>query len=131
MDDFANDALGWFIDDITVEGSGFKGQQTPVTPLDPPVTVGNVTWFGTFDTSFTLAEGLNQVVAAAEQPYPPKPHGPNLFGVDFVNGYLDLTGPAVALGGIDGIVAVPSQTLTGTIDDINFDSLVKSLCRSN
>ena len=123
VDDFANDALGWFIDDITVEGSGFKGQQTAVTPLEPPLTVNNVTWYGTFDTTFTLAEGLNRVVAAAEQPYPPKPHGPNLSGVDSVNGYLDLTGPAVTLGGIDDIVAVPSQTLQGTIDDINFTSM--------
>ena len=123
VDDFANDALGWFIDDITVEGSGFKGQQTAVTPLEPPLTVGNVTWYGMFDTTFTLAEGLNRVVVAAEQPYPPKPHGPNLVGLDFVNGYLDLTGPAVTLGGIDEIVAVPSQTLEGTIDDINFTSM--------
>ena len=124
VDDFANDAVGWFIDDIVIEGSGFKGQQTAVAPLDPPVTENSVTWYGTFDTIFELAEGSNQVVARAQQPYPPKPHGPNLTGVDFVLGFLDLTGHAMALGGIPDIVATPSQTLTGTIEDINFTSMV-------
>ena len=121
---FENGDLGWFIDDIAIEGSGFKGQQTAVTPLDPPVIAGNVTWYGTFNTTFQLAEWLTQVVAASQQPYPPKPHGPNLVGVYFVNGYLDLTGPDLSLGGIGDIVAVPSQMLAGTVVDINFTSMV-------
>ena len=124
VDDFANGDFGWFVDDITIEGSGFKGHDTPVTPLDPPIVEGGTTWYGKFGTTFTLAEGSNKVVAAAEQPYPPKPHGPNFVGVDLVLGFLDLTGPAVTLGGIDPVVASPSQTLTGALDDINFTSMV-------
>ena len=124
VNNFENGDLGWFIDDIAIEGSGFKGQQTAVTPLDPPVIAGNVTWYGTFNTTFQLAEGLNRVVAASQQPYPPKRHGPNLVGVDFVNGYLDLTGPDLTLDGIGDIVAVPSQMLAGTVVDINFTSMV-------
>ena len=124
VNNFANGDLGWFVDDISVEGAGFKGQQTPVSPLDPPVTEGGTTWYGTFETTFSLAEGSNQVVARAQQPYPPKPHGPNLVGADFVFGFLDLTGPSVTLGGIGDIVASPSQTLGGTVVDINFTSMV-------
>ena len=124
VNDFANGDLGWFVDDLAVEGSGFKGQQTEVTLLDPPVTESGITWYGSFDTAFSLAEGSNQVVVRAKQPYPPKPHGSNLVGVDLVSGFLDLTGPSVTLGGIDRIVAVPSQTLTGTMEDINFGSMV-------
>ena len=35
VNDFANGGLGWFVDDIVIEGSGFKGQNTPVTPSRP------------------------------------------------------------------------------------------------
>ena len=119
VDGIGNNEIGWFIDDIAIEGSGFKGQQTAVTPIDPPITEGSVKWFGTFDTTFELAEGPNQVVAVGILPYSPKPNGPKLHGVDSIDGFLDLTGPDVALGGIPDVVGNPLQTLSGTIDDIN------------
>ena len=124
VDDFANEGAGWLIDDIEIQGSGFKGSDTPVVPLDPPLVDGTETWYGTFGTTFQLAEGSNQVVAHVEHAYPPKPHGSNLSAEDFVLGFLDLTGPEVFLGGIDAVVSGPSQTLSGTIDDINFTSMV-------
>ena len=63
------------------------------------------------------------MVAVGRLPYSPKPNGPKLRGVDFVDGFLDLTGPAVDLGGIDDVVGNPLQTLSGTIADINLLSM--------
>ena len=123
VDGLGNDQFGWFVDDITIEGSAFKGEQTPVTPIEPPITDGGVVWHGTFATTFQLAEGPNSVVAVGRLPYSPKPNGPKLRGVDFVDGFLDLTGPAVDLGGIDDVVGNPLQTLSGTIADINLLSM--------
>ena len=123
VNEFANGGNGWFVDDVEVLGAGFKGQTTAVTPLDPPVVVDNVKWYGTFASTATLGEGENEVIAFGRQPYAPKPSGPNLVGVDRVFGFLDLTGPFMELFGIDPVVSGPLQTLDGFIDDINLRSM--------
>jgi hypothetical protein len=120
VNEYANGNKGWFVDDVEIMGAGFKGQTTGVTPLDPPlVDAGGVKWYSTFSSTVTLGEGGNDVIAFGRQPYSPKPSGPNLVGGQLVFGYLDLTGPTIDLGGIDGVVATPSQELEGWIDDIN------------
>ncbi len=122
-DGIANGDLGWYVDDIVVEGAGFKGKTTATVALDPPIIANGTTWYRSFDTTFTLVEGENEVITVGRQPYLPDPAGPRLFGRDSVTGFLDLTGPALGLSGIDPIVGNPVQALQGTIDDINLASL--------
>ncbi|MBF8267717.1 MAG: Ig-like domain (Group 3), partial [Dehalococcoidia bacterium] len=123
VNNFANDGFGWFLDDIVVSGAGFKGELVNVTPLNPPIVEGTTTWFSQFTKPLGLADGLNTIRAVGELPYPPKPNGPNLKGQAQVSGFLDRAAPQVSLSGITPITATTIQTLMGTVDDMNFDSM--------
>jgi len=123
MNGWGNDGEGWFISDIGISGEGFSGMNATVTPITPVTDSSGVTWFGSYAGTVTLDDGLNAVMAIATQGYEPMPAGARLIGESTQNGYLDLVGPNVALGNIDPVVNVPTQTLMGTVTDLNLDTM--------
>ena len=133
MNPYGNDGEGWFISDVEISGEGFSGMNATVTPFTTPVTDENgVTWFGEYAGTVTLGNGLNAVMAIAEQGYEPMPAGAKLIGQATQSGYLDLIGPEVVLGVFtssgttEEVVNVPSQTLQGSVTDLNLSTMVVS-----
>jgi hypothetical protein len=122
MNPYGNEGEGWFISDIKIEGEGFSGMNATVTPITP-VTESGVTWYGSFAGTVTLDDGLNSVMAIATQGYEPMPSGAKLIGQSTQSGYLDLIGPNVVMGNIEPVVNVASQTLMGTVIDLNLSTL--------
>ena len=118
VDQFANNGEGWYNDDITLAGSGRQTILVPTTLLPVPVVDGTSTFFRTFTTPFTLAEGPNTVLAVATQPYTPF-----LSGSASLGGDVDKTSPAVTLFGIASPTNNLLQNLQGTIADLTLQLL--------
>lgn len=112
FDSYANDGKGWYLDDITLSGAGTKTISIATTPLATPVvvdlggSVGTVTMFKSFSTSFSLAEGENILVSSAVQPY-----GPNLSATTSLQGFVDTKVPVIALSGVPANTNSVVQTL--------------------
>ena len=111
---FANGAEGWYLDDITISGSGIETIFVPTTR----VTTGALTGGVAFSAPFELAEGVNNLVAKATQPY-----SPNQSGQTSVSVFVDTTAPVVTLFGIPGSVNQAVQTLLGNVADLTLDSV--------
>ena len=118
VDAAVNQLEGWYIDDVEIGGAGFQGVTAPVTPVTDPALLAQ-SIFGTFSTAFNLAEGINTVSANATNPY-----DSSLQGTAQITGFLDTTAPDVVLDPIDSPTNTPAATLSGTIDDVNFQELV-------
>jgi hypothetical protein len=112
--EWGNEGFGWFVDNITLSGSGTKIISIPTTPLTTPVVSmvngTSTTLYASFSTSFALAEGENTVIAAARQPY-----SPNLVGYAMASGFVDTKAPEITLSGLPANTNVVFQTLTGTL----------------
>jgi hypothetical protein len=119
-DEYGNEGKGWFVDNITLSGSGTKTISVATTPLETPVVAQvngtTTTLYSSFSTSFALAEGENTVVATASQPY-----SPNLSGYATAGGFVDTKAPVITLSGLPANTNVVFQTLTGTLDEPTID----------
>jgi hypothetical protein len=113
-DEWGNEGFGWFVDNITLSGSGTKTISIATTPLATPIvaTVNgtSTTLYASFSTQFALAEGENTVVATAVQPY-----SPQLSGFATTAGFVDTKAPVITLSGLPANTNVVFQTLTGTL----------------
>ncbi len=107
MNDWANNGEGWYIDDVNVSGAGFLGKT---------VDVGADL---TFSTEFTLAEGSNTISVSAKR----QNYEPIQTGEASVTGSLDTVAPAIALGTVTTPTNLSTQSLTGTITELNFARL--------
>jgi hypothetical protein len=91
IDPEINEGEGWYVDDVSLSGSGFKGKTVTVSPIPGgPLVEGNVSFFSEFETTFDLAEGDNDAKIGGKLPYPPFKKS-----ADTVSGFLDKTPPAV------------------------------------
>ena len=108
MDDWMNDFEGWYIDDVTVEGAGFKGINAEVVDL-------------AFSTSYTLAEGYNEITVTAQSGYIPGAEGRDS---ETLTVSLDTTGPVIDLDELPHSTGQGSIELSGTVYELNFDNLV-------
>ena len=119
-DEWGNEGFGWFVDNITLSGSGTKTISIPTTPLDTPVVAmvngTSTTLYASFSTSFALAEGENTVVATAVQPY-----SPQLSGYATTQGFVDTIAPVITLTGLPANTNVVFQTLKGTLIEPTID----------
>jgi hypothetical protein len=119
-DEWANEGFGWFVDNITLSGSGTKTISIPTTPLATPVVAmvngTSTTLYASFSTQFALAEGENTVVATAVQPY-----SPQLSGYATAAGFVDTKAPVITLSGLPAHTNVVFQTLTGTLIEPTID----------
>jgi hypothetical protein len=115
-DEWGNEGFGWFVDNITLSGSGTKTISVATTPLETPIVAQvngtSTTLYSSFSTSFALAEGENTVVATAVQPY-----SPQLSGYATAAGFVDTKAPVITLSGLPPHTNVVFQTLTGTLDE--------------
>jgi uncharacterized protein YjiK len=118
VDAFANEGEGWYLDDIRISGEGFKTITVPTTLLTTPQVAGNVKYWRTFSTPFTLAEGENEVGAGGFQPY-----SPFLFNGTLIHVFVDQTEPVVELFGLPQATKNLLQTLQGRVKDATFQSL--------
>jgi hypothetical protein len=103
VDDILNEFHGWLVDDVIVEGAGFKGVTAPVDP-------DTLTW----EAQFILAEGQNTVTAQAIR----NAYEPILTDTDQVNVFLDSTPPVVKLKPVVTPTKVAVQTIEGTFSDL-------------
>ena len=118
VDAAVNALEGWYIDDVKIGGAGFQGVVAQVTPVTDPALLSQ-SIFGTFQTVFNLAEGINTVTASAATSY-----DPSLKGSAEITGFLDTTPPIVTLDQIDSPTNTPTATLSGFIKDVNFNQLI-------
>ena len=117
MDAYVNALEGWYIDNITIGGAGFDGVTAAVTPVtDPALKATGV--YGTYSTTFNLAEGINTITVVAENPYDSE-----LEDEAEIEGFLDTTPPVVVLTPISSPTSAATATVAGTIGDINFQDL--------
>jgi hypothetical protein len=120
IDEFANEGLGWFVDNIDFSGSGTKTISIATVVLDAPVNVAygtsTVTMYRSFSTSFVLAEGENTVIATAVQPY-----GPSLQGQIQTQGFVDTKDPVITLFNVPANTNNVQQTLKGTLVEPTID----------
>jgi hypothetical protein len=120
VDEFANEGLGWFVDDIVVSGSGTKTISVPTTMMTSTVSVQygttTVTMYRSFSTTFTLSEGENTIVALGIQPY-----SPGLRGTTEAEGFVDITDPVITLSNVPANTNNPQQQLKGTLVEPTID----------
>jgi hypothetical protein len=118
VNEFTNGGEGWFLDDITLSGEGFKSIAVDTELLDIPLEVDGVRFYRSFSTPFDLAEGRNEVGATGQQPYSPMFNDAIL-----VAGFVDTLAPIVDLFGIPDATSTLVHTLQGSIEDATFQSL--------
>lgn len=107
MDNIGNMGEGWYIDDVSITGSGFLGKT---------VSVGDNLQFS---TNFTLVEGDNVITARATR----QNYAPILAGEASVSGSLDLTRPVIVLNTVTTPTNQQFQTISGNVTEVNFDRL--------
>jgi len=106
VDGAVNNGKGWFIDDVSISGKGFSGATVPVNTN------------GTWSTTFSLAEGSNPITASATSAYLSPAQASQT-----VTASLDTTAPIVTLNTVTTPTGTASQTLSGTVNEANFDLL--------
>ncbi|MFC1999233.1 hypothetical protein ACFLXE_00555 [Chloroflexota bacterium] len=112
VDDWMNDFEGWYVDDVTVTGAGLAGIIVDVVDLG-------------FSTTYTLAEGHNEITASGQSGYITGPDGSDS---DTVTVSLDTTGPIVTLDPPTSYSTNSgSLEVSGTVYDLNFDNLVVTI----
>ena len=111
MDDWMNDFEGWYIDDVSISGAGFKGISAEVIDL-------------AFSTSYTVAEGYNDITASAQSGYITGDNGRDSAKVTVS---LDTTGPIITLDQLPSSTSAGSVEVSGTVFELNFDNLVVSI----
>jgi len=117
MDASVNAMEGWYVDNIDIGGAGFDGVTAPVTAVsDAAVKATGV--YGTFSTTFNLAEGINTITVSAQNPY-----NTTLNDSAQIQGFLDTTAPNITMSGIASPTSSAIATVAGTIADINFKEL--------
>lgn len=107
MDEFANNFEGWYIDDISITGAGFRGET---------VSVDENLYFSTI---FTLAEGANTISVTAQRTN----YAPKLTGTASVTGSLDTTKPVISLNPVTTPTNQIYQVISGNVTEANFDRL--------
>ena len=118
MDPWVNDMQGWFVDNIEIGGAGFDGTTASVTAATSAQKTAGV--YGNWTTTFNLAEGVNTIKVNSANPY-----DTSLTSSVQIAGFLDTTPPTITIdeSGINSPTNAPTATITGTIDDINFQEL--------
>jgi Tol biopolymer transport system component len=111
MDDWMNDFEGWYMDDVTVEGAGFKGITAEVIDL-------------AFSASYNLAEGYNEITVSAQSGYIVGPEGRD---TETLTVSLDTTGPIITLSNLPESTNHGTVEVSGTVFDLNFDNLVVTI----
>jgi hypothetical protein len=117
MDAFVNAMEGWYVDNITIGGAGFDGVSASVTPVtDSALKATGV--YGTYSTTFDLAEGVNTITVVAQNTYDSA-----LQDSEEIEGFLDTTPPIVTMTPISSPTSAATATVAGTIGDVNFQEL--------
>lgn len=117
MDAYVNAMEGWYIDNINIGGAGFDGVTASVTAVtDAAVKATGV--YGTFSTTFNLAEGINTITINAQNPY-----DSTLKDEVQIAGFLDTTAPVVTMAAMQSPTSAATAKIEGTIGDINFQEL--------
>jgi hypothetical protein len=117
VDAYVNAMEGWYIDNITIGGAGFDGVTATVTPVtDASVKATGV--YGTFSTTFNLAEGINTIKVNATNSY-----NSALTSAVELEGFLDTTAPTIEMDAIASPTNAPTAAISGNIGDINFQEL--------
>jgi hypothetical protein len=117
MDAYVNAMEGWYIDNINIGGAGFDGVTAAVTAVtDAALKAAGV--YGTFSTTFNLAEGINTITINAQNPY-----DSTLDDEEEIQGFLDTTAPVVTMNAMTSPTAAATAKVEGTIGDINFKEL--------
>jgi hypothetical protein len=117
IDGYVNGMEGWWIDDIAIGGAGFLGVTSVVTPVTD-ATNNNNGVYGSYSVVFALAEGINTIKVASQNPY-----DTTMSASKEIQGFLDTTPPTIDMDELQSPTKSGTATVSGEIGDINFQEL--------
>ena len=131
IDGAINEGKGWFVDAVSLSGSGGK-QDTAAVPscLVDGVVVETGCAKGEFAATTVLAEGQNTVALTATSAYAVDNEGATLKDVETVAVFLDTTAPTVSFAPAQSPVNTQTVAITGSYQERTFDFLQVSVDNS-